>query len=44
VYLNPTRASFAATAMPAAQDTPIVRAALGYDAGVIGAAALMLTR
>jgi glucokinase len=43
VYLGPARASFAATAMPAARGTPIVKAALGYDAGVIGAAALVLT-
>jgi glucokinase len=42
VYLGPVRAAFAATAMPAAQDTPIVKAQFGYDAGVIGAAALIL--
>ena len=41
-FLDPARAAFAATAMPAARETPIVKAQFGYDAGVIGAAALIL--
>jgi len=42
VFLGPARAAFAATAMPAAAATPLVKAQFGYDAGVIGAAALIL--
>lgn len=41
IYLGPAREAFAATAMPAAATTPIVKAKFGYDAGVIGAAALI---
>jgi glucokinase len=40
-YLRPAREQFAATAMPAAAGTPIVAADLGYEAGAIGAAAMM---
>jgi len=43
-FLGPAREAFAATAMPAAAGTPIVKAQFGYDAGVIGAAALMLEK
>lgn len=39
----PTRRSYERTAMLAAKATPIVGASLGYAAGVIGAAALVLT-
>lgn len=42
VFLRPAREGYRATAMPAAADTPVVAAALGYDAGVVGAAALMI--
>lgn len=42
LFLGPAREAFAATAMPAAAATPIVKAHFGYDAGVIGAAALLL--
>ena len=42
IFLGPAREAFAATAMPAAAATPLVKAQFGYDAGVIGAAALML--
>jgi glucokinase len=41
--LEPTRRSYRRTAMLAAKATPIVGAGLGYGAGVIGAAALILT-
>lgn len=41
LYLAPVREAFRSTAMPAAQQMPIVKAAFGYDAGVIGAAALI---
>jgi len=40
--LAPTRQSYRRTAMLAAKATPIVAASLGYAAGVIGAAALVL--
>lgn len=42
VLLEPVRRAFAATAMPAAAGTRVVQAAFGYDAGVIGAAALVM--
>ena len=42
-YLGPAREAFAATAMPAAAGTPLVVAQLGYEAGVVGAAALVLS-
>ncbi|MEN6644362.1 MAG: ROK family protein [Armatimonadia bacterium] len=41
-FLGPAREAYRATAMPAARETPVVAAALGYDAGVVGAAALMM--
>lgn len=41
VYLGPAREQFAATVMPAAIETPIVAAQLGYEAGVVGAAAMI---
>jgi glucokinase len=41
--LGPTRESFRRTAMLAAKGTPIVAAQLGYEAGIVGAAALVLT-
>ncbi len=44
LYLAPVREAFQRTAMPAAQQTPIVKAAFGYDAGVIGAAALIFQK
>ncbi|MHB8993812.1 MAG: ROK family protein [Armatimonadota bacterium] len=40
-YLGPAREQFAATVMPAAAGTPIVAAELGYEAGAVGAAAMM---
>jgi glucokinase len=42
VYLEPVQEGFIATAMPAARETPLVAAQLGYHAGVVGAAALVL--
>ena len=41
LYLEPAREAFRATVMPAALETPIVRAQLGYEAGVVGAAAMI---
>lgn len=41
IFLEPVRRSYQATTMPAATGTPIVQACFGYDAGVVGAAALM---
>lgn len=40
--LRPTHAAFQRTAMLAAKATPLVSAALGYEAGIVGAAALVL--
>lgn len=42
--LGPTRAVFRRTAMLAAKETPILAAKLGYEAGIVGAAALVLPR
>jgi glucokinase len=42
-FLQPTRRSFRAHVLPAAANTPLLAAKLGYDAGVIGAAAVALT-
>lgn len=42
LYLEAARESFAATVMPAADCTALVVAQLGYEAGVTGAAALVL--
>lgn len=42
VLLEPVRRAFADTVMPAAAGTRIVKAEFGYDAGVIGAAALVM--
>lgn len=41
LYLGPAREAFRATVMPAAIETPIVAALLGYEAGVVGAAAMI---
>lgn len=41
LYLEPAREAFRATVMPAAINTPIVAAQLGYEAGVVGAAAMI---
>ncbi len=43
VFFRPMRRSFEAEVMPSAARTPVVPAELGYDAGVIGAAAVALT-
>jgi len=43
VFLRPVRRSFQEHVMPSAACTPVVPAELGYDAGVIGAAAVALT-
>ncbi len=42
-WLRPVRASYRSHIFGPATDTPIVAAALGYDAGVIGAAALAMS-
>ncbi len=42
LYLEPAREMFAEKAMDFISSTPIVQAQLGYDAGVIGAAAVAL--
>lgn len=42
MLLEPLRAAFAKAVMPAARKTPVVAAELGYEAGIIGAAALVL--
>jgi glucokinase len=45
LYLGPAREAFAQYAMSViARTTPIVAAKLGYDAGVIGAAAVAFTK
>jgi len=43
VYLQPARSRYRQLAMDLVADVPIVPAALGYDAGVIGAAAVAMT-
>lgn len=43
VFLQPTCRSFRAHVLPAAANTPLLAAKLGYDAGVVGAAAVALT-
>ncbi len=43
LYLAPARARFRDLAMDFLADVPILTAALGYDAGVIGAAAVAMT-
>ncbi len=42
LYLGPARESYARFAMEWITDVPLVGAALGYDAGVLGAAAVAM--
>ncbi|MGC9316955.1 MAG: ROK family protein [Armatimonadota bacterium] len=43
-FLGPLRRSYARTVLPPMAGTPVVPAALGYEAGVIGAAAAAMTQ
>jgi glucokinase len=43
VYLGPARERYRALAMEWIADVPIVAASLGYEAGVVGAAAVAMT-